>query len=235
MKKPVRHNDTSTPQKSAAGKAGFVRLAIAAGVFAIGTVLLLTQRQMAGVPSPEGSAQANLGGRSGCATRAYSEIGGPISLIDQNGERRTEADFRGSPSLVYFGFTFCPDVCPTTLAKLDRALEQLPAGTPRPRPILISIDPARDTPEALKLYLSTPAFPQDTVGLTGTEEEIKAATTAFKAAAWRIDQPDSAAGYTMGHTDIVYLMNPDWTLSTFFTMENTPEQMAICIAERLEG
>lgn len=209
------------------------RILLACAVFAAGALLLLGQQRQAG-PTPA-TASAALGGQSRCATRAYSEIGGPFRLIDQTGKERTEADFKGAPSLVYFGFTFCPDVCPTTLAKLDRVLEGLPPGTPRPRPILISIDPERDTPEALALYLSTPAFPVDTVGLTGSAEAVKAAADAFKAAFWRIEQPDSAAGYTMGHTDIVYLMDAGWQLSTFFTTENSPEQMATCIAERLNG
>jgi protein SCO1/2 len=207
------------------------RIALAVGVFAAGAIALwLTQ-----APGPPTQQEVvRLGGQSGCATRAYAEIGGPFALTDQTGVVRTEADLKGRPSLVFFGFTYCPDICPMTLAKISRALDALPAGTPRPQPVLISIDPARDTPDALALYLTTAAFPEDTLGLTGSPEAIKAAADGFKAAYWRVDQPESTAGYTMGHTDIVYLMDADWRLSTFFTGETTPEQMATCIAERLQ-
>ena len=168
------------------------------------------------------------GAQAGCTTRAYEEIGGPISLIDQTGERRTEADFKGQPSLVFFGFTYCPDVCPTTLVKIDRALKRLDEGS-RPQPILITVDPERDTPEELSKYLSLKAYPENTVGLTGTPEEIRAAADAFIANYSRIPLPDSASDYTMDHTSLVYLMDENWQLKTFFNYTATDAEMAECI------
>ena len=173
------------------------------------------------------------GGSSGsCTTRAYEEIGGPISLIDQNGERRTQADFQGKHALVFFGFTYCPDVCPLTLVKIKRALDQIDAGK-RPVPILISIDPERDTPEALSRYLSLDAYPADTVGLTGSAEEIRAAADAFIADYSRVPLPESAAEYTMDHTSLVYLMDENWKLKTFFNYTSSDVEMAECLDQLL--
>ncbi|MEL7452134.1 MAG: SCO family protein [Pseudomonadota bacterium] len=168
-----------------------------------------------------------------CATRTYSEIGGPISLIDQTGATVTEADFIGRSSLVYFGFTYCPDICPATLVTIDRALARLPENIEPPRTVLISIDPERDTPATLADYVSTPAFPDDLIGLTGSSGAVKAAADAFKTGYQRIDTPESLADYTMDHTSIVYLMDETWSLKTFFTHEATSEIMATCLAQHL--
>jgi len=173
------------------------------------------------------------GAVAGCATRAFAEIGGPIALIDQTGREVTEADFKGAPSLVYFGFTYCPDICPGTLVTVDRALKRLPEGITPPRTILISIDPERDTPDALAAYISTNAFPDDIVGLTGSAEAVKAAADAFKTGYTRVDDPDSLAEYTMDHTSILYLMDEDWQLKTFFTHDATPQSIGDCLAEHL--
>ena len=183
-----------------------------------------------GQPASTGSVA---GGQASCSTRAYAEIGGPISLIDQTGARVTEANFKGQSSLIYFGFTYCPDVCPTALVTIDRALKRLPDDIPKPRTILISVDPERDTPEALSSYISTSAFPDDIVGLTGTPEEIKVAADVFKSGYTRVEAPESLAEYTMDHTSIIYLMDANWQLKTFFTHETTDESMATCLAEHL--
>lgn len=180
--------------------------------------------------TPETSAG---GAAASCATRAYADIGGPISLVDSTGSAVTEADFKGKPSLVYFGFTYCPDICPAALVTIDRALQRLPDDIVSPRTILISIDPERDTPEALATYIDTPAFPEDMVGLTGSAEAIKAAAEGFKAGFQRIESPGSLAEYTMDHTSIVYLMDEDWSLKTFFLHDATAEIMADCLAEHL--
>lgn len=173
------------------------------------------------------------GAAASCATRAYAEIGGPVALMDSTGQAVTEADFLGRPSLVYFGFTYCPDICPATLVTIDRALAALPEGTERPRTILISIDPERDTPEAMASYIASDAFPDDLVGLTGSPEAVKAAADTFRTGYQRIETPESLAEYTMDHTSIVYLMDADWKLKTFFTHEATPEDMSACLAEHL--
>ncbi len=182
----------------------------------------------------DGTPRATAGGaEAGCLTRAYEQIGGPIALTDHTGKAVTEADFKGEPSLVFFGFTYCPDVCPMTLVTIEKALQALPEGATPPRTLLISIDPERDTPEALATYISTEAFPDRIVGLTGSQAQVRAAADAFLADYSRIDQPDSLSDYTMSHTDLIYLMDENWKQKTFFTSTTTPEDMARCMAEFL--
>lgn len=182
-----------------------------------------------GAPSGNGNGT----GIASCKGRAYAEIGGPVSLVNQDGEAVTEADFKGQPSMIYFGFAYCPDICPATLATLERAYRRLPEGTKPPRTILISVDPERDTPDILKSYISSPGFPDDIVGLTGTDAQIRAAADAFFTDYTRVELPDSAAGYTMDHQSIVYLMDETWSLQTFFTHDSTDASIASCLEEQL--
>lgn len=188
-----------------------------------------------GGPSAPAEARSGVaasgGAQSGCLSRAYPEIGGPISLIDHTGQRVTEADFQGQPTLVYFGFTYCPDVCPMALSTIGAAYRRLPEGATVPQSALITVDPERDTPEALASYVASQSFPPGLVGLTGTEAEIRAAADAFMADYARIDQPDSLAEYTMDHTGLIYVMDENWSLRTFFTHEDTPETISACLAE----
>ena len=174
------------------------------------------------------------GATSDCTSRAYPNIGGPISLVNQDGERVTEETYKGHPTLIYFGFTYCPDVCPMTLVTVKRAYDSLPEGVEPPQTLLISIDPERDTPEQLAKYVSTKAFPANLQGLTGSPEEVRAAADAFMADYSRVEQPDSEGGYSMDHTSLLYLMDSDWQLKTFFTHEDTPETIAACLAEQLK-
>jgi protein SCO1 len=178
--------------------------------------------------APAAVAQSG-GAQSSCLSRAYPEIGGPISLVSSTGARVTEADFKGKPTLIYFGFTYCPDVCPMTLTSVAAAYRKLPEGVTPPQTLLISVDPARDTPEALATYVANKAFPAGLQGLTGTEEEIRAAADAFKADYSRVDQPDSMAEYTMDHTSLLYLMDENWQLKTFFTHQDTADTIADCL------
>lgn len=168
-----------------------------------------------------------------CAAKAFTEIGGPVSLIDSTGTAVTEADFAGANSLVYFGFTYCPDVCPAALVTIDRALKRLPETVTPPRTIMISIDPERDTPEAMADYIATPAFPDDIVGLTGSLEAIKTVADGFKTGFIRVDDPASSAGYSVDHTSIIYLMDENWELKTFFTHAVTAEELATCLETHL--
>src|SRR3954469_23392300 len=105
-------------------------------------------------------------------------IGGPFALTDQNGTRRTDADFRGKLMLVYFGFTYCPDVCPTDLLQMALAVDQLGPAGEMVQPVFITVDPERDTPEHLKHYM--PLFHPRFVGLTGDAIAIQAAARAYR-------------------------------------------------------
>lgn len=183
-------------------------------------------------PSSQGSTAG--GAQAGCLTRAYDTIGGPISLVSHTGERVTEATYKGAPTLIYFGFTFCPDICPGTLVAVKRAYDALPEGVEAPQTLLITVDPERDTPEALAQYVSTAAFPDNLVGLTGTADEIAAAAEAFIAQYERIETPDSLAEYTMDHTSLLYLMDENWQLKTFFAEADAdPEYIAQCLAQHI--
>lgn len=172
---------------------------------------------------------------AGCKSRAYDGIGGPFELTMHTGERVTQEDFKGKPSLVYFGFTYCPDICPGTLVAINNAYKRLPEGMEPPQTILISVDPERDTPEALATYVDSNAFPEGLVGLTGTQEELKAVANEFAAGFTRVETPDSASDYTMDHTSLVYVMDENWKLKTFFAESiNNPEDMAQCLTSVLQ-
>lgn len=184
--------------------------------------------------TPQASDATAGGAEAGCMTRAYDSIGGPISLISHTGERVTEEAYKGTPTLIYFGFTFCPDICPGTLVAVNRAYEALPDTVAPPQTLLITVDPERDTPEALASYVSTAAFPDNLVGLTGTQAEISAAADVFIAQYERIETPDSLAEYTMDHTSLLYLMDENWQLKTFFAEADAdPDYIAQCLTQHL--
>jgi len=147
-------------------------------------------------------------GRDGPLGRVLSEappaVGGPFTLVDQTGNAVTERDLLGRPTAVFFGFTYCPEVCPTTLLRLGGWMKRLGAEAERLQVLMVSVDPERDTPEQLALYLQS--FDPRVRGLTGTQAQVDAALSAYKAYAKRIR---TEGGYTMDHTALIYLMKPD--------------------------
>ena len=154
-------------------------------------------------------------------------IGGPFSLLDETGRRVTEATFRGRFMLLYFGFTYCPDVCPTELAKMAAALDLLGAAAEEVVPILITVDPGRDTPEALAQY--TDLFHPRLIGLTGSEAEVAAAARAYRAYHARVATGPGPDEYTMDHSAFVYLMGRQGEFVALFHPQTTPEAMAEAI------
>ena len=140
---------------------------------------------------------------------AEATLGGSFNLVDQDGTPRTEADFHGSYPLIYFGFTHCPDLCPRSLGTMGAAIDELmaraPAKAQRVVPILITVDPARDTVAAMKSYVAT--FHPRLVGLTGSAEEIERVTRAF--GAFYAPVPESGGGYVMDHSGFILLMGPE--------------------------
>lgn len=139
-------------------------------------------------------------------TVGVAEIGGPFTLTDETGARVTEADLRGKPSAIFFGFTFCPDVCPTTLYELSGLIDKLGEDADRMNWVFISVDWQRDGPQELKDYLQ--AFDERVRGFSGTEEEIEAVTKAYKVFYERVPTEDGG-DYTINHTASVYLMDAD--------------------------
>ncbi|MEX2128199.1 MAG: SCO family protein [Xanthobacteraceae bacterium] len=155
------------------------------------------------------------------ATR-QSDIGGPFRLTDQDGRAVTEADFKGKPFLVFFGFTNCPDICPTALFEMSETLRRLGPAADKTAALFISVDPERDTPEKLKEYLQS--FHSRISALTGTQSEIDAVTKAYKAYAKKV--PLDGGGYTMDHSAIVYLMDKNGRFVAPFNLKRPADQAA---------
>jgi cytochrome oxidase Cu insertion factor (SCO1/SenC/PrrC family) len=157
-------------------------------------------------------------------------IGGPFALTDQNGRRVTDADFRGRFMLIYFGYTYCPDVCPTELNTIALALDQLGVRV-RVVPVFITVDPERDKPDVLKSYLAS--FGSDFVGLTGTADEIAQVAKAYRV--YYKKGEGSGADYLMDHTSLIYLVGPDGKLKALFRTGTTPEDLAQGIKAAFAG
>ena len=156
-----------------------------------------------------------------------ADVGGPFRLIDHNGKTVTDADFRGRYMLIYFGYSFCPDVCPTTLAVMAQALEKLGGKSQRIVPILITIDPERDTPQVLAEYMK--AFGPTFVGLTGSEAAIKDAEKKYRVYAAKKPFDSSKGGegnYGVDHSSVLYLMGPDGRLVNFYDEAVSPDDLA---------
>ncbi|MCL4767567.1 MAG: SCO family protein [Hyphomicrobiaceae bacterium] len=158
-------------------------------------------------------------------------VGGPFTLTDHTGRRVTDQDFRGRFMLVSFGFTFCPDVCPSGLQVMAAALDQLGPKAERITPIFISVDPERDTPEQLARYV--PSFHPRLVGLTGTAEEIQSAAKAYRVYYRKVKDEKSTADYTIDHTSIIYLMDPQGEFVAHFTHATPVSTMAEKLAKVL--
>ena len=161
-------------------------------------------------------------GRSPAPLALQSTVGGPFRLIDHNGRPVSDQDFKGHPSLVFFGFTHCPDVCPTALFEISEILRALGSDGDRVRALFVTVDPERDTPAKLKDYLSS--FDPRLMAATGDEASIKAIEKAYRVYAKKV--PLDGGGYTMDHTAIVYLMDKDGRFVAPFNMKRRPEDAA---------
>ena len=160
-----------------------------------------------------------------------AQIGGPFTLVNHLGETVTEADFQGKAMLIYFGFTYCPDICPTALQSMNVALSQLSdQERAQFQPVLITIDPERDTPEALEQYVTAEVFPENLVGLTGTLEQIEDVARAYRVYYARIDDDESYAQYLMDHTSVMFLMDETGQFADLFADKTDP----LTIASRLQ-
>ena len=157
-------------------------------------------------------------------------LGGPFQLVDQTGRSVTEADFAGRFMLVYFGFTYCPDVCPTELGTMVAALDELGDIASRVTPIFITVDPERDTPEAMADYVSR--FDPRLVGLTGTPEQIAAAARAYRVFYSKVQRPEMTE-YLVDHSSFIYLVGPDGRVRSLFRPQTSPEAMAQAIRAQL--
>jgi cytochrome oxidase Cu insertion factor (SCO1/SenC/PrrC family) len=161
-------------------------------------------------------------------------IGGPFALVDQHGKKVTDQDFAGRFMLVYFGYTFCPDVCPLSLSNMVQAISLLePEQAKRVVPIFITVDPARDTVAQMAQY--APLFDPRLVALTGTPDQIKQAAKAYRVYYSKVEN-GSSGDYLMDHSAFIYLMGPDGKYRRHFGHDVTPEKMAEAIrAELVKG
>ena len=155
-------------------------------------------------------------------------IGGPFSLVGADGKPVTDRDFRGRYMLIFFGFTHCPDICPAELQVIAQALEQLGDKAKTVVPIFITLDPERDTPEAMANYVKS--FGPNFVGLTGSPGAIATAAKAYRVAYAKVENKDSAGDYSVDHSALVYLMDPEGRYVTHFSYGLSADQMA----EKLE-
>lgn len=157
-------------------------------------------------------------------------IGGPFTLTDQHGKRVTEQDFAGRFMLIYFGYTFCPDVCPTSLTVMAAAIDKLPKEqAAQVVPIFVTVDPARDTVVQLAAY--APLFHPRLVALTGSEDEVREAARAYRVYYHTPDEEGDA--YLVDHSTFVYLMGPDGGYRTHFGIDASPEAMAEAMAKEI--
>ena len=160
--------------------------------------------------------------RGAAGTLLASAIGGPFRLVDQNGKTVTDADLKGKWSLIYFGYTHCPDACPTALNDIAVALDELGPKRAAVRPVFITVDPERDTPEVLKAYVT--AFDAPILALTGTPEEIAQAAKGYRV--YYAKHPEAGGDYSMDHSSVIYVMDPQGRFTASFTQENSPEEIA---------
>jgi protein SCO1/2 len=156
-----------------------------------------------------------------------SAIGGPFQLTAQDGRSVTEKDLRGGPSLVFFGFTHCPDVCPTALYEIGLIYKAMGKDGDRLKTFFVTVDPERDTPSVIKDYLS--GFDARITGLSGAPDAVLAAEKAYRVYAKKV--PLETGGYTMDHTALIYLMDGKGRFLSSLNIDRSPEENAKMISK----
>ena len=171
----------------------------------------------------------NVPGLGRVVSTGQADVGGPFQLTGQTGRRVSDQDFRGRYMLIYFGYSFCPDVCPTTLAVMAQALEKLGGRAARVAPIFITIDPERDTPKVLDDYMK--AFGPSFVGLTGSPAEIEGVEKKYRVYAKK--KPLPGGNYGMDHSSVIYLMGPDGKMVSFYDEAISPDDLAKDLKQKI--
>lgn len=232
-----------TPRRNLTG--AIVPALAAAALAAVGAIAIVSLNGRGG-PTAAQTAAADLP-PGVCILEHADALGGPIDLVDTNGGHVTQADFAGERALVFFGFTHCPDICPSTMYTVAEVLGR--PGSYDAQAILITVDPERDTPDVMRAYTQTDGFPVGLVGLTGTRAQTSAAERAFGASSSRIEIPGAPANsYNVSHSFILYAMDENWrTVAGVRTMTETdpmipgsplrpttPEEISACLAAGYE-
>jgi len=192
---------------------------VAAVVVAIATMVVVSRR--------DGAAT----GSQAVSSTGQPSVGGPFNLVDQDGRPVDQTMLDGKWTLVFFGFTWCPDYCPTTLAALKATQERLGDRADNLQIVFISVDPERDQPSVLKDYLSSDGFPEGVIGLTGTPAQIRAAADAYRAYYQKVGEGE---GYTMDHSLTVYLMGPDGRFRSALAGDLGPDRSADVIRRAMD-
>jgi protein SCO1 len=161
-------------------------------------------------------------GRSPVPATLQSAVGGSFRLTDHDGKPITDLDLKGKPFLVFFGFTHCPDICPTTLFEVSEVIRALGSEGEGVRALFVTVDPERDTPAKLKDYLSS--FDSRVIGVTGDEASIKAMERTYRVYSKKV--PLDGGGYNMDHTAIVYLMDKEGRFVAPFSLKRKPAEAA---------
>jgi cytochrome oxidase Cu insertion factor (SCO1/SenC/PrrC family) len=162
--------------------------------------------------------------RSLSTSSGVALVGGPFSMVNHKGETVTDLSFRGRPMLLFFGFTFCPDICPTELQVMTAAIAELGDSGKDIQPILVSIDPARDTPEVLASYVAN--FGDNVIGLTGSEKQVEAIAGAYRVFYSKQENAKDPENYLMDHSSIVYLMGADGKFIKHFSYTTDAKALA---------
>lgn len=199
--------------------------AIAAAALAgFGTLVVVTSQQGA-VPFIDPP--------QGCVTPPPPNVGGAINLVNGQGAPVTEAAFAGKPTLVYFGFTHCPDICPTSMYLLKDVVNLLGPSGAGMQTALITLDPARDTPDVMGAYAATNGFPPGLIGLSGTQEQINQVIQHFAVTAIK-DEPAGDGSYNVSHSSFLYILDGAWNLKGMATtIGKTPQEVADCVRASL--
>jgi protein SCO1/2 len=184
-----------------------------------------------------------LGGLCACAPGAsnaarsqaqtgHAAPGGPFTLVDQDGRPVDQSVLKGKWSVVFFGYTFCPDFCPMTLTTLGKTMQQLGPQAAKTQVVFITVDPDRDTPKALKTYLSSQVFPKNIIGLTGTPAQIARAAKDYVVF---YQKDGTGPNYTMDHSTALYLMDPKGQFHGVIADGLTPQEQAQQISDAING
>lgn len=189
-------------------------------------VVALTLALAAAACAPHTNALAN-------QTSAASDgPGGPFTLVNQDGQAVDQRVLNGKWSIVFFGYTFCPDFCPTTLTTLGQAMTQLGPAAQKVQVVFITVDPDRDSPKELKTYLSSRVFPKNIIGLTGTPAQIAQAAKAYGV---YYQKDGTGSGYTVDHSTAIYVMDPQGHYHGVIKDGLTPQEEARQIAAAIDG
>lgn len=171
-------------------------------------------------------------GMFGGAEQGQPMVGGPFQMTDQDGKRVDQSLLKGKWTAVFFGYTFCPEACPTTLTTLAKAQDQLGPKAKDLQVVFVSVDPARDTPAQLKTYLSSQSFPKGTVGLTGSAADVAKAAKAYKVF---YQKSGTGSDYAMDHSTALYLMDPKGRFDRVIAYGLPPEEVARQIREAMRN